>query len=343
MQLIEQLETRRLFASFTASSVAELIADINAANALGGSNTITLKAKTTFKLTAVDNDSHGATGLPVVAAGNDLTINGDADFIERSTARATPAFRLFDVAAGGSLTLSGLTLSNGLSLASVNSSPLGGAVRSEGTLSLNGVTIQNSIVKGAVGVDYAPDGQMAVGGGIYSSGVLTVANSTIRNNLAQGGAGLEVSMFHPAGTGGQALGGGLYVAGGTVTVINTTFSSNLASGGDGGPGAKLEGGFFPGWAPGGRGGNAYGGAVYAQAGTVTFRGTTISQNEAKAGLAGSFHKGAWIIPTNGVGQGGGIYVAPGASASLDSFTQTETSGNSASTSDNDIFGSFTIL
>ena len=42
MRPVEHLEARRLLASFTASSVTELIADINAANAAGGSNTITL-------------------------------------------------------------------------------------------------------------------------------------------------------------------------------------------------------------------------------------------------------------------------------------------------------------
>src|SRR4051795_3866573 len=42
MRNVEPLESRRLLASFTASSVTDLIADINAANAAGGTNTITL-------------------------------------------------------------------------------------------------------------------------------------------------------------------------------------------------------------------------------------------------------------------------------------------------------------
>jgi len=46
--------------SFTAASVSDLVADINAANAAGGSNTINLVAGTTFNLTAVDNTSDGA-------------------------------------------------------------------------------------------------------------------------------------------------------------------------------------------------------------------------------------------------------------------------------------------
>ena len=99
---VEQLESRCLLSNFTAASVAELIADINAANAAGGSNTITLAPGTTFNLSAVDNQINpgGGNGLPVIAAGDDLAINGNGDSIQRSTARGTPEFRLFDVAIG---------------------------------------------------------------------------------------------------------------------------------------------------------------------------------------------------------------------------------------------------
>src|SRR5690349_12682446 len=104
MRNTEQLETRRLLASFTASSIAELVGGINAANAAGGSNTITLKPGAAFTLNAVDNasDFGGGNGLPVVAAGDDLTLFGNGDAIERSAAKGTPAFRLFDVAPGAS-------------------------------------------------------------------------------------------------------------------------------------------------------------------------------------------------------------------------------------------------
>src|SRR5438874_494935 len=115
MQLIEQLESRCLLASFTATSVAELIADINAANAAGGSNTITLAAGTTFKLNAVVNGFNGSNGLPQISAGDNLTIIGNANTIQRSTTRGTPAFRLFNIDYGASLTLNNLTLSGGLS------------------------------------------------------------------------------------------------------------------------------------------------------------------------------------------------------------------------------------
>src|SRR5262249_59336841 len=64
---LERLEDRTVLSSYTASSVADLIADIKAANAAGGSNTITLAPGKTFTLTAADNTTDtGATGLPVV-------------------------------------------------------------------------------------------------------------------------------------------------------------------------------------------------------------------------------------------------------------------------------------
>ena len=69
----------------------DLINDINAANAAGGSNTITLVAGTTFTLTAVDNTTDGSgNGLPVIAANDNLTIQGNGDTIARSTASGTP-------------------------------------------------------------------------------------------------------------------------------------------------------------------------------------------------------------------------------------------------------------
>ena len=113
---IEGLEERIVLNNYTAANAADLIADIGLANTAGGTNTITLSAapSSPYTLTAVDNSTDGATGLPVIAAGDNLTIVGNGDTIGRSTASGTPAFRLLDVAAGATLTLQGLTLTNGL-------------------------------------------------------------------------------------------------------------------------------------------------------------------------------------------------------------------------------------
>src|SRR6516225_9239015 len=113
--LLEALEDRTLLNSYLAASTADLINDINLANAAGGANTITLTAPSSspYTLTAVDNTTDGATGLPVIAAGDNLTIVGNGGTIARSTASGTPAFRLLDVATAATLTLQGLTLNNG--------------------------------------------------------------------------------------------------------------------------------------------------------------------------------------------------------------------------------------
>ncbi len=74
--LLEHLEDRRVLSAFSAAAVSDLIADINAANKAGGSNTILLAANTTFDLTAVNNTTNGANGLPVIAAKDTLSISG---------------------------------------------------------------------------------------------------------------------------------------------------------------------------------------------------------------------------------------------------------------------------
>ena len=313
MHPLEPLETRRLLASFTAGSVADLIADINAANVAGGANTITLTAGTTFKVSLVYNDTQGPTGLPAVATGNSLTIAGNGDIIQRSGGASTPAFRLFAVANGGSLSLNDLTVSGGLVTGSSGAS--GGGIFSQGTLSLTRVMVQNCAAR-------AVPGAAAFGGGVYAQGALAVADSTIQNNQAVGGAGWSDPWFaHP---GGYANGGGLYFVGaGGATVTNSTVFSNLVKGGDGGNGIKKNGGGA------GRGGDARGGGIFAGS-AMTLRGITITKNVATGGSNG------------GTGVGGGLYVWT-SPVGLDSFTQANTRTNTASTSDNDIFGSFTIL
>ena len=96
----------------TAATVGQIIADINYADQAGGSFTMILKPGVAFKLTSVNNTTDGANGLPVIGGTKavDLTILGNGDFIQRvlTTGRGgktTPGFRLFDVAAGASLTL----------------------------------------------------------------------------------------------------------------------------------------------------------------------------------------------------------------------------------------------
>jgi len=223
--------------TYMAATVSDLIADINAANAAGGTNTITLVANKNFNLNGVDNTVDGPTGLPVIAAGDNLTIIGNGDVIQRTN--GAPAFRLLDIGSGASLTLENLTLQNGLAFGSGVAAE-GGSVYNQGTLALNGVIVQGNIAQGSAGMNgtkaspNGTSGQGAVGGGIWSNGALTLENGTlIQNTWAAGGNGGS-SYYYRVGYGGTAFGGGVYIAAGAVTLAGVTFTGNGARGGVGG-------------------------------------------------------------------------------------------------------------
>src|SRR5262249_42236464 len=215
---LECLEARAVPASHTAASVPDLIEAIYAANLTAEADTITLAAGRTFTLTAVDNTTDGATGLPVIAAGEDLTIVGNGATIERSTATGTPAFRLLDVAAGGSLTLQNLTLQGGLFYPAFGQSAQGGAVYIQGALTLSDVVVQNNKAHG-LDSPYFPSA--GFGGALFSAGSLVMAECPIRNNFAIGAGGRN--YFGSIFPGADARGGGVYVTGGTAAISNSTF------------------------------------------------------------------------------------------------------------------------
>jgi hypothetical protein len=137
--------------------------------------------------------------------------------------------------------------------------------------------------------------------------------------------------------GGDALGGGAFNArpsplnqpSTTLTFSDCTVSGNLATGGAGGVG--------------GNGGNALGGGIFngnppPAPGTpdrvVVLIGTRVTGNQAVGGAAGAGG-------TVGLGQGGGLYNQTGATAYADVFTAI--TGNTASTSDDDVFGVVTPI
>jgi hypothetical protein len=327
---LEALEDRTLLNTYFAATAADLITDIGLANAAGGANTITLSAapSSPYTLTAVDNSTDGAIGLPVIAAGNNLTVVGNGDTIGRSTAAGTPAFRLLDVAAGATLTLQDLTLTNGLASGS-GVSAQGGAIYSQGDLALNGVTVQNNTAQGVNGTPgfgwRATDGSAACGGGVYvAGGTVTLTNDTLSGNSAQGGAGGNGGTLQPGGNGGPACGGGLYVAAGTITLTNDTLSGNSAQGGGGGRGHD-EIGLNDFGCPGGNGSDAFGGGVYVAGGTATLTNDTLSGNSAQGGGGGTGGTGG--DPTFGRGgsgnggnggnaSGGGLSIVSGSTVAL---------------------------
>jgi hypothetical protein len=200
-----------------------LIAAINTANGNGENNTITLGAGT-YTLMTVDNTTdEGANGLPSITSPLTLTGAGaETTIVER--ALDAPPFRIFHVAAAGTLTLERVMLRGGRA-------DLGGGIfNNGGRVSISTGTITNSFA------DFD-------GGGIYNAlGVVTVINSTIaRNGVGPGGgggienAGGEVTIDHSTiADNGAELGGGIFnFLFGTVTVTNSTIAGNIADRGGG--------------------------------------------------------------------------------------------------------------
>jgi predicted outer membrane repeat protein len=135
-----------------------------------------------------------------------LTISGNSAnwYSDYSTTRNTYASRVFEVAQNVTVTLSGLTISNGDGLAGYTlgqhpSDYDGGGILDHGTLMVSGCTVSNNHAN--------------AGGGIYSDGTLTVSGCTVSGNHAIGGAGIANS--------------------GTATLVSTTISSNISDWVDG--------------------------------------------------------------------------------------------------------------
>jgi uncharacterized repeat protein (TIGR01451 family) len=193
-------------ATFTCetSGVACLIVAIHVANSTPEPDTIQLAAGT-YLLTAVDNTTVGANGLPSVTSPITLQGVGAAQTVIVRVPSA-PMFRLLHVAPTGALTVQGLTMTGG----GASTSFAGGGIQNEGTLALMASRLANN-------------GAGADGGGLANfGGQVTIERSEVVSN------------------GAPHLGGGLYTSGGTVVITNSTFAGN--SGGTFGGGLLNSGG-----------------------------------------------------------------------------------------------------
>ena len=187
-----------------AGDVACLIDAINQANAHGEANTITLAAGT-YTLTATDNVTDGANGLPSVTS--TLTIRGAEEtttILERAT--TAPGFRPLHVAGPGILTLERLTIRGGIGGVISLFSTAGGGILSRGTLTLIHSTVADNRVPGPSG---------GSGGGIYNMGTLTLTHSALVRN--------EVNGVFAAGGGGVANVG-------TLTLTQSSLAQNVVNG-----------------------------------------------------------------------------------------------------------------
>jgi CSLREA domain-containing protein len=209
--------------------IAALKSAITVANGNGQADTINLATNGIYTLTAIDNSTHGANGLPVIindVAGLDLTINGNGATIQRSTSAGTPEFRILDVS-GASVDCLGLTIANG-KVAGVFPAYAGAGIYGvQATLNLTSCTVRQN-----VGV---------FGGGIFNNlGTITVNGCTVSGNSATSGGGmanfegtLTLRNTTVSGNMAEVSGGGLFNQSSNATLVCDTFSDNSALTGGG--------------------------------------------------------------------------------------------------------------
>jgi hypothetical protein len=214
---------------------------ITAANS-AGSAVLSLPANCTYN---VATPATAADGLPLITGS--VTLAGGRGTEIRRTGAA--AFRLLDVAAGGTLILSSVSVTRG------STAGLGGGILNGGTLIINQGTLSGNKAGNGGAVSNSAGGTVRIsdalisgntttgvgGGGIINFGTLSLAGSILSGNTAPiNGGGLNTQ---PAGVSrlsqdtiikntAGGLGGGLANLG-TLALTGTTVRLNKASGGGG--------------------------------------------------------------------------------------------------------------
>lgn len=287
-----------------AGSLRQAIADVCDGGAITFSNT-TAGGAVNFYDGSPHTINLADTAANQLTIAKSLTITGPGASVltVQRISLATSTFRIFEIQPGKTVSISGMTISNGHaadgtgSLAGEN----GGAILNDGTLTLTTVSVTNSNAGTGGAGGPSPGGNGGKGGGIYNSatGTLTIVNSTISGNqTGVGGTGT------PAGSGG--LGGGVYNLG-TLFANGTTFSANSALGISGA-----------------------GGGIASASGTLTLINSTISGNTAigeGGGLLNSGTSNAGLTSVtvsanrsdndnDGIGSGGGIRQTSSGSVTL---------------------------
>jgi predicted outer membrane repeat protein len=315
-------------------STSSLISAINAANS-AGSGSLSLASGCTYSLTKADNTTDGPNGLPAITGS--VSIAGDGATITRS---GSAAFRLFEVQPQGSLSLSDVTLRDGLA---DNGAQGGGAVFALGALSVTSTTFSGNSAPSATGTS---------GGAINSSGSLSVSFSTFTGNSGQEGGGIfnqstgaaaTITDSTFSGNTATTYGGGAIVGvQGTTNVVRDTFSGNKSTGSDGGGAIDVDAAVtVTNSTFNGNTATAEGGAI-VNFGTTAITWSTISGNSAPFGAdlynqAGhSMTAGESIVANGGGGGncGGGQPVTDGG-YNIDSGTSCRFAAAHGSMSDTD--------
>jgi hypothetical protein len=146
-----------------------------------------------------------------LAIAKDLTLSGPgADVL---TVSGNQASRVFDIAAPSTVSISGLSIADGVIRAAFIG---GGGLLNSGTLTVTGCNVSGNSAYGN------PGPLSTLGGGIANSGTLTITDSTVSGNCAAN-----------SGEVGGGWAGGVYSAG-TLTVTGSVLSGNSANANAGG-------------------------------------------------------------------------------------------------------------
>ena len=189
---------------------------ITAANAAGSADTITFAAGANGTITLTS-------ALPVLANNGKLTITGNGR--TNTIVSGNNAVRVFQVAPGATVTISGLMITNGTGVA-------GGGIKNDGGT----LTVTSCAISG----NSAPHDDVFgnSGGGIYNDGTLTVTNSTVSGNTADffGGGifngqlrSLTVNDSTISGNSASAFAGGGIENWGTVHLNNSILANSTGS------------------------------------------------------------------------------------------------------------------
>jgi hypothetical protein len=253
-------------------------------------------------------DASGISGTILLTSGEllvtkSVTIAGPGPAIAAVDGDA--ATRVFHIGSNTVVTISGLTITNGLATGAYAASIGGGIYNDHGSLTVSNCNlIRNAADNG--------------GGAIYNNAAtLTLVNSTLSTNYARGysegggirGEGISVTILSSTLSGNvSSYGGGLYFLDGTLTVVNSTFSGNSSS---------------------------FGGAISTQSTTVRVANSTFCGNSADYG-------GAILTSTSGdsVEIGNTIFKAGAKGANIEMFFGAVTSRGYNLSSD-DAAGFFT--
>lgn len=266
--------------------VSDFLAAVTPSNA-GRNVALRLAASCTYRLSGTTATTRGAPAI----AGN-VTVEGNGATIVGGMSDSPGCFRIFNVGAGGQLTVKDLTIEGGntkcLGVEGSGPSASDGAgilVQPGGTAYLERVVLTNNMSGGD-------------GGGIANFGTTTMVDCAIKNNSARRSGG---GIYQGAGqlnvlkssigrnVAGIGVGGGLAAEGGKAEVRGGTVKANAAGGGGGGVASSGSGtvvSIIASTITENTSDGAGGGINNWQTGSFSIHESTVSHNKAKANGGG---------------------------------------------------------